>query len=109
MSVNWALPFDEKIVPENKRTLIPIESYQKIHKSTITNSQVDLPGCVSQRKSNRLRSSREVWDQKGRYYRILSSHDSRVSNIHARGREARGMFYSDFFRFQRRLARRQAR
>ena len=37
MSVNWALPFDEKIVPENTRTLIPIESYKKVHRSTLAN------------------------------------------------------------------------
>src|SRR3989442_2625481 len=37
MSVNWALPFDERIVPENTRTLIPIESYRKVHRSTVAN------------------------------------------------------------------------
>src|SRR2546428_5323590 len=35
MSVNWALPFDERIVPEIKRTLIPIESYHKVQKNTV--------------------------------------------------------------------------
>ncbi len=48
MSVNWALPFDEKIVPENKRTLIPIESYQKIHKSTVTNYREFWAGVASE-------------------------------------------------------------
>src|SRR5690348_333553 len=35
MSVNWALPFSEKIVPEDKRTLTPIESYQKVLGNTV--------------------------------------------------------------------------
>ncbi|HYU88496.1 MAG TPA: acetate--CoA ligase [Candidatus Bathyarchaeia archaeon] len=48
MSVNWALPFDEKIVPENKRTLIPIEAYQKIHKSTVTNYREFWAGVASE-------------------------------------------------------------
>src|SRR6266566_3224783 len=48
MSVNWTLPFDEKIVPENKRTLIPIESYQKIHKNTVTNYREFWAGVASE-------------------------------------------------------------
>jgi len=37
MSVNWALPFEERIVPENRRKLTPIESYKKVHRSTVAN------------------------------------------------------------------------
>jgi len=48
MSVNWALPFDEKIVPENKRTLIPIESYQKLHKNTVANYREFWAGVASE-------------------------------------------------------------
>ncbi len=50
MSVNWALPFDEKIVPENKRTLIPIESYQKLHKNTVANYREFWAGVASEHK-----------------------------------------------------------
>jgi acetyl-CoA synthetase len=39
MSVNWALPFDEKILPEDKRNLLSIEEYHKVHKATITSYQ----------------------------------------------------------------------
>jgi acetyl-CoA synthetase len=35
MSVNWALPFDEKIQPEDKRKMVPIEDYHKAHSSSI--------------------------------------------------------------------------
>src|SRR5260370_21158650 len=37
MSVNWALPFDERIVPEKTRNLSPIESYKKVHTKTVGN------------------------------------------------------------------------
>src|SRR5437660_838943 len=48
MSVNWALPFDERIVPENKRTLIPIESYHKVHKNTVANCRQFWAGIASE-------------------------------------------------------------
>ncbi|MEM0287308.1 MAG: acetate--CoA ligase [Nitrososphaerota archaeon] len=35
MSVNWALPFDEKILPEDKRNVVNIETYHEIHKRSI--------------------------------------------------------------------------
>src|SRR2546425_8420603 len=97
----------QRIIPLSRQTHPHLEKEQGSdhlggrtdrERSTDTDSQVNLPGCLSQRKSNCLRSSREVWDQKGRHHRILSSDDSRVSNIHARSREARGLFYSDFLR-----------
>jgi acetyl-CoA synthetase len=37
MSVNWALPFDEKILPEDETKLVPISDYQKVHKSSVAN------------------------------------------------------------------------
>ena len=39
MSVNWTLPFDEKIVPEDKRNLLPIDDYHKVHKTSVANYQ----------------------------------------------------------------------
>jgi acetyl-CoA synthetase len=39
MSVNWALPFDEKILPEDKRNLLPIDDYHKVHKASVANYQ----------------------------------------------------------------------
>jgi len=48
MSVNWALPFDEKIVPENKRTLIPVESYHKVHRNTVANYKEFWAGVASE-------------------------------------------------------------
>src|SRR2546430_4216812 len=48
MSVNWALPFDEKIVPEIKLTLITIESYQKNHKITVINYKECWAGVSSE-------------------------------------------------------------
>ena len=39
MSVNWALPFDEKILPEDKRNLLSIEEYHKVHRASITSYQ----------------------------------------------------------------------
>lgn len=35
MSVTWALPFDEKILPETKRNVVDIQTYHAIHKTTI--------------------------------------------------------------------------
>ncbi|MEM0118035.1 MAG: acetate--CoA ligase [Conexivisphaerales archaeon] len=35
MSVNWALPFDEKILPEDKRNSVSIEKYHEIHRKSI--------------------------------------------------------------------------
>lgn len=37
MSVNWVLPFDEKIVPEDKRNLLSVEEYQKVHRVSVAN------------------------------------------------------------------------
>ena len=48
MSVNWALPFDEKIIPEDKRRLIPLESYQKIHGNTVANYKEFWAGMASE-------------------------------------------------------------
>src|SRR6266700_4599457 len=39
MAVNWALPFDEKIEPEDKHNLVPIEDYHKVHKTSVANYQ----------------------------------------------------------------------
>src|SRR5437773_9921759 len=39
MSVNWTLPFDEKIVAEDKRNLLPIAAYHKVHKTSVANYQ----------------------------------------------------------------------
>jgi len=39
MSVNWTLPFDEKILPEDKRNLLPIGDYHKVHKTSVANYQ----------------------------------------------------------------------
>jgi acetyl-CoA synthetase len=39
MSVNWALPFDEKILPEYKRNLLSIEEYHKVHKASVASYQ----------------------------------------------------------------------
>jgi acetyl-CoA synthetase len=39
MSVNWALPFDEKILPEDKRNLLPIDDYHKVHRASVANYQ----------------------------------------------------------------------
>jgi Acyl-coenzyme A synthetases/AMP-(fatty) acid ligases len=35
MSVNWALPFDEKILPEDKRNVVTVEEYYSIHKKSV--------------------------------------------------------------------------
>src|SRR5215831_7558864 len=48
MSVTWTLPFDEKIVPENKRNLLSIEDYQKVHKGTVTNYKQFWAGVASE-------------------------------------------------------------
>jgi len=48
MSVSWALPFDERIVLENKRTLIPVESYQKVHKNSVANYKEFWAGIASE-------------------------------------------------------------
>ncbi|HEX4919520.1 MAG TPA: AMP-binding protein, partial [Candidatus Bathyarchaeia archaeon] len=48
MSVTWTLPFDEKIVPENKRNLLPVEDYQKFHKDTVTNYKQFWAGVASE-------------------------------------------------------------
>ena len=37
MSVNWALPFDEKLSPKIKRNLIAIRDYHRTHSSTVRN------------------------------------------------------------------------
>jgi acetyl-CoA synthetase len=37
MSVTWALPFDEKIVPEDQRNLVGIDTYREIHRKTVDN------------------------------------------------------------------------
>ena len=39
MSVNWTLPFDEKIVPEDRRNLLPIGDYHKVHRTSVANYQ----------------------------------------------------------------------
>jgi acetyl-CoA synthetase len=39
MSVSWALPFDEKILPEDKRNLLLIEDYHKVHKTSVAHYQ----------------------------------------------------------------------
>jgi acetyl-CoA synthetase len=39
MSVNWALPFDEKILPEDKHNLLSIEEYHKVHRASIASYQ----------------------------------------------------------------------
>jgi len=39
MSVNWALPFDERILPEDKRNLLPIDDYHKVHRTSVANYQ----------------------------------------------------------------------
>ena len=48
MSVSCALPFDERIVLENKRTLIPVESYQKVHKNSVANYKEFWAGIASE-------------------------------------------------------------
>src|SRR2546428_4931502 len=48
MSVNWALPFDERIVPEIKRTLIPIESYHKVQKKSVAKYKDFWAGIASE-------------------------------------------------------------
>ncbi|MDV3276831.1 MAG: acetate--CoA ligase [Nitrososphaerales archaeon] len=35
MSVNWALPFDEMISPEDRRNMVPIKSYHSAHLSSV--------------------------------------------------------------------------
>jgi acetyl-CoA synthetase len=47
MSVNWALPFDEKMLPEDKRNLLSIDEYHKVHKASIANYQ-QFWGAVAQ-------------------------------------------------------------
>ncbi len=39
MSVNWALPFEERILPEDKRRLVTVDDYIKVHKSSVVNYQ----------------------------------------------------------------------
>jgi len=37
MSVNWALPFEERIVPEGAHNLVDIETYHKLHRLSVEN------------------------------------------------------------------------
>jgi acetyl-CoA synthetase len=48
MSVNWALPFDEKIFPENSHTLTSIESYRKVHGNSVANYKQFWAGVASE-------------------------------------------------------------
>ena len=48
MSVTWTLPFDEKIVPADKRNMISVEDYRKLHKDTVTNYRQFWAGVASE-------------------------------------------------------------
>jgi acetyl-CoA synthetase len=48
MSVNWSLPFDEKILPEDKRKLVSKADYDKVHKTTVANYQQFWAGIASE-------------------------------------------------------------
>ncbi|PSN95256.1 acetate--CoA ligase [Candidatus Marsarchaeota G2 archaeon ECH_B_2] len=37
MSVNWALPFDERIIPEDARNVVDVDTYHKLHSKSIEN------------------------------------------------------------------------
>ena len=48
MSVNWALPFNERIVPEKTRTSISIESYQRVHSNSVVSYKEFWAGIASE-------------------------------------------------------------
>src|SRR5690348_8185750 len=48
MSVNWSLPFDEKILPEDKRKLLSKDEYDKVHKTSVANYQQFWAGIASE-------------------------------------------------------------
>ena len=37
MSVNWALPFDETILPQEKSKLVDVKTYQAHHRESLKN------------------------------------------------------------------------
>jgi acetyl-CoA synthetase len=48
MSVNWSLPFDEKILPEDKRKLVSKADYDKVHRTSVANYQQFWAGIASE-------------------------------------------------------------
>jgi acetyl-CoA synthetase len=48
MSVNWTLPFDEKILPENKKNVVDIQAYHSIHRSSVENYREFWAGVASE-------------------------------------------------------------